>query len=270
MRRNITFFVGAILVIFIIFFTVRELQKQQEIRSRAGGETASLMLIPDTASKAIGESFQVTLYLNTKIPNVSGVDIVMQLQPNLLDLNFQPDATFNEKLVDSIDATAGTFRYVAVDTSGQTVQDGNIPLGTFTVKGKSQGTVSLTFTSVQIVALGNNEFLTNANNTTGVYSITESVTPIQSPTETPVSTIQPSPTITQLPTETPILTSQPPLTGTNRIGDANKDGQIDILDFNIWRNEFLNIIIEKSSDFNNDGAVDLLDFNIWRNAFLGI
>jgi len=49
-------------------------------------------------------------------------------------------------------------------------------------------------------------------------------------------------------------------------GDANGDGVVDILDYNIWRDEFLGILTTKKSDFNHDGIIDLLDFNIWRNA----
>lgn len=50
------------------------------------------------------------------------------------------------------------------------------------------------------------------------------------------------------------------------LGDANGDRVVDILDFNIWRDEFLGIVTTKKSDFNKDGVVDLVDFSIWRNA----
>ncbi|MBI2190249.1 MAG: hypothetical protein HYU49_01780 [Candidatus Levybacteria bacterium] len=50
------------------------------------------------------------------------------------------------------------------------------------------------------------------------------------------------------------------------LGDANSDGSVDALDFNIWRDEFLGVSTTKQADFNNDGKVDLLDFSIWRNA----
>lgn len=50
-------------------------------------------------------------------------------------------------------------------------------------------------------------------------------------------------------------------------GDADGDGFVTILDYNIWRDEFLGRLTTKTSDFNNDGKIDLLDFNIWRNAF---
>lgn len=50
--------------------------------------------------------------------------------------------------------------------------------------------------------------------------------------------------------------------------DFNNDRAIDMLDFNIWRNEFLDLVTTKYSDANKDGAIDLLDFTLWRNAFM--
>ncbi|MBI3092688.1 MAG: hypothetical protein HYZ02_00430, partial [Candidatus Levybacteria bacterium] len=58
-----------------------------------------------------------------------------------------------------------------------------------------------------------------------------------------------------------------PTTAPQRVeGDANGDNSVDILDFNIWRDEFLGNSQTKQADFNGDGVVDLLDFAIWRNA----
>ncbi|MBI2622695.1 MAG: hypothetical protein HYW64_01200 [Candidatus Levybacteria bacterium] len=58
-----------------------------------------------------------------------------------------------------------------------------------------------------------------------------------------------------------------PTTAPQRVeGDANGDNSVDILDFNIWRDEFLGNSQTKQADFNGDGVVDLLDFTIWRNA----
>lgn len=69
-----------------------------------------------------------------------------------------------------------------------------------------------------------------------------------------------------IPTNTPIAPTIP----VNVIGDANGDRVVDILDYNIWRDEFIAVNALGGgfrSDFNHDGKVDLLDFNIWRNAF---
>ncbi len=58
-------------------------------------------------------------------------------------------------------------------------------------------------------------------------------------------------------------------------GDANCDGRIDILDFNIWRDEFNHAIYTTRANFSGDEKdrqergdiiIDILDFNIWRNS----
>ncbi|MBI2443333.1 MAG: hypothetical protein HYV40_05525 [Candidatus Levybacteria bacterium] len=59
----------------------------------------------------------------------------------------------------------------------------------------------------------------------------------------------------------------PSPTPTPLTGDINKDGKVDLLDFNIWRDEFLGDVTTKQSDLNSDGKVDLLDFNIWLSAY---
>jgi len=48
-----------------------------------------------------------------------------------------------------------------------------------------------------------------------------------------------------------------------RQGDANGDGKIDLLDYSIWKREFVSGVKEKA-DFNGNGTVDLADYNIWK------
>jgi hypothetical protein len=48
------------------------------------------------------------------------------------------------------------------------------------------------------------------------------------------------------------------------LGDANLNGVVDFLDFNIWAaNRFTNNAAWSKGDFNASGVVDFLDFNIW-------
>jgi hypothetical protein len=47
-------------------------------------------------------------------------------------------------------------------------------------------------------------------------------------------------------------------------GDANCDGHIDLVDFEIWRKESTGALTTKTADFNGDGVVDTVDFNIWQ------
>jgi hypothetical protein len=49
--------------------------------------------------------------------------------------------------------------------------------------------------------------------------------------------------------------------------DSNGDGTINLLDFGIWKTEYLTNTVSKA-DFNNDVKVNLLDFCIWKSAYL--
>jgi len=53
-------------------------------------------------------------------------------------------------------------------------------------------------------------------------------------------------------------------------GDADCNGIINILDFEVWRREFLGIDTTTKADFDSSGGVTILDFEIWRRGFLGI
>ncbi|MBP5426111.1 MAG: dockerin type I repeat-containing protein [Prevotella sp.] len=56
-------------------------------------------------------------------------------------------------------------------------------------------------------------------------------------------------------------------------GDANNDGEIDAIDFNMVGNYILGNHSQanfsfRAADFNNDGDVDAIDFNIVANSIL--
>ena len=53
-----------------------------------------------------------------------------------------------------------------------------------------------------------------------------------------------------------------------QIGDANNSGNVDLLDFAIWKKEYLGKVDTKTADFNHDNLVNLLDFALWKKAYL--
>ena len=64
-------------------------------------------------------------------------------------------------------------------------------------------------------------------------------------------------------------TATPTPTGSVALpADVNRDGKIDILDFNIWFSAIKTGSIPANTypDINSDSKVDILDFNIWYNA----
>ena len=52
-------------------------------------------------------------------------------------------------------------------------------------------------------------------------------------------------------------------------GDANCDGNIDLIDYNSWKSEFTGLILSRKSDFNSDSKITLIDYEIWRRTFIG-
>lgn len=49
------------------------------------------------------------------------------------------------------------------------------------------------------------------------------------------------------------------------LSNANCDDNINLIDFELWRQESTGIKTTKSADFNCDGTVNIIDFGIWRN-----
>ena len=78
-------------------------------------------------------------------------------------------------------------------------------------------------------------------------------------------------TTTPNPSITPNLSVTPNPSGTSTptlAGDANGDGKVDLVDFAIWKSEFLKKVNTKTADFNNDKKVNKDDFKIWKAIYI--
>jgi hypothetical protein len=53
-------------------------------------------------------------------------------------------------------------------------------------------------------------------------------------------------------------------------GDANADGKIDLVDFDMWRILYFKNKFSAQVDFNKDNKIDMNDFDVWKNAYLTI
>jgi hypothetical protein len=62
------------------------------------------------------------------------------------------------------------------------------------------------------------------------------------------------------------LTNVP--TVVKRVGDFNNDGKVDVIDFGVWKSEYLGKTTTKLGDANGDGKVNLVDFVAWKTEFL--
>jgi hypothetical protein len=74
----------------------------------------------------------------------------------------------------------------------------------------------------------------------------------------------PVPTDTPIPTPTDIPVTPIP---TPIQGDYDGSGVVDIRDFNLWKDEFLGNSATVKSDVNKDGEIDLIDYINWRNNY---
>jgi len=105
---------------------------------------------------------------------------------------------------------------------------------------------------------------------------TPTITPIQGNTPTPTTPANISPTLTPTRTVTPTPNGCP-ICAKKGQGDADCNNVINEADYNIWKSYFLAgsgsspVAVCPPADFNRDGKVDLQDFEIWRrNAFSSI
>lgn len=245
-----------LLVLFVaIPITLNQIGKQQETRSRAAGGTVSLNLIPQTTTKYKGQNFDVGLSLNAADNVISAVDVTFNFDKNILEMiSFSPSGAFKDTVVNKVDNILGSFRYVGVTTSSTPLTKGTFSLGALTFRGKTVGSGFLNFRTLIITGDRVANALTVSPTINGKYIITLPPTPTKTPTPTPTRT----PTNTPTPSPIPL------------IGDFNRDRVVNLLDFNIWRNELLGLSQYKTSDANSNGKIDIVDFNIWRNKYLGL
>jgi len=104
---------------------------------------------------------------------------------------------------------------------------------------------------------------------TQIPSPTPTMVPTLIPTQVPsqVPTVTPSLAPSQMPTQTPTQVPTQTPTQVSVLGDANRDGKVDLVDFSIWKSEYLGGMKIKC-DFNKDGSVNLVDFGIWKREYL--
>ena len=103
------------------------------------------------------------------------------------------------------------------------------------------------------------------------------VTPTPTPTDqirvpqettTPSSTGIPTQGISTAPIATITIIADPENCPRKPEGDANCDNEITLIDHEIFRSEYLGEWDSRFADFNSDGNVSLLDVEIWVRSFL--
>jgi len=52
-------------------------------------------------------------------------------------------------------------------------------------------------------------------------------------------------------------------------GDADCNTKVNLIDYEVWRQEYTKQRSTRTADFDNDGVVSLVDYEIWRRNYLG-
>lgn len=261
-------FIFLLLIIGLPLATWLALQ-QQDVRQRASESgnnpsvpTVQFLYDKPTAPVVIGQNVPLTLYIDAGTTKVTALDFTFAFDKTLADfVSFTPQISL-EQLINTSSAanTMGTFRY-AVSSPSTTGITGKTAIGSILFTAKAAGTFSPTIIDVQVIGEGYTGVALNTliERPSIAFVTTPTATPIP-PTSTPIP-----PTATPIPTATPVPPTATPMP---LDGDINGDRSLDILDYNIWRNEFVKLSTTKQSDLNKDGKIDLLDFSIWRDAFI--
>ncbi|MBI2430615.1 MAG: hypothetical protein HYV39_01220 [Candidatus Levybacteria bacterium] len=205
--------VAVILSLSIIVFTVLQVRKQQETRSRASGGTVILTINPETTTKSVGETFSADVFLNNSGFDISGINMVVKFDNNVLEIiNFQPTEVFS-KIANTPNNQSGTLLYYASNISTDKITDNNIKIGTLNFKAKTKGTALVGFQKAEITASRQTAFLPTGDHTTASFTVTkgaDDVSPTQTqPTNTPIPTAIPTPTEAPTPTFAPTPTLVP-------------------------------------------------------------
>lgn len=204
----------AAIAILIIPITVSELQKEQETRSRASSSSpVTLSLSPSSKLLAVGESFTSQLLMQTESNDVSGVDITLKFDRNILEIiSFAPTSVFNTSLLNTPSNENGTLRYAAVNTSANPITGDGIELGTIAFRAIDSGTSTVSFERVQATGTGQSQALAMGVHINATYIVGQSATPIPSATPAPTEFPDiPVPTTASTPTSTPPTPTAPPV-----------------------------------------------------------
>lgn len=256
------------------------------------GQTVTFDIMVDPASNTIGAITLAITYDATKLTAgenalTLNTDLFSQISAPVYSTgSITAEATITDpaKVIQAA-TKIGSVTFTTIEATESTLIGfgNNTKLLTFSASGSAATDVPATAApaTIQIIAISTTTPGTATPSATPTTDITPE--PSMQPTSTqapqPTSTPTPQPTVPpSKPTPTTIPTEQPPTitlapsstpstapTTAPLLGDANQDGSVNILDFNIWKDEYLGEASTRHADFNNDGKVDLLDYAIWRN-----
>lgn len=202
--KKLALVIGLLLLLVSIPVAVFVTRQQTEIRSKAAPST-SLTFSPATATKAVGESFDVQAVVETGGNQIISADLVISFDPNvvdIMDVRAGPFLPGVQEIQKNVNSSTGTVTY-SIYTTKANATTGQGTIAILSVQGKAAGTASLQFNTAatSLYGLSENQNVWTKNPATASFTITEGGGQEESPAPTPTPT--PTPEQSDNPADTP-------------------------------------------------------------------
>jgi len=216
--------IGFVILSIALVAALYLVKQSRDIREKAAPAT-SLLINPPSQNKIPGQTFTVSVVMDTGINQVIGADLVLTYDQNILLIDTVNKgsgvSTFDQEIKNKIDATAGKIQY-SIYTAENTNAVSGSDIVVLTINGRVRddaqgGDYKIDFdpaTTVSGVSEGQNVLLTSTFGTVKVTVQRSSEEPTETPIPTPESdnillNDNNTPTPTATATLTPSATSTP-------------------------------------------------------------
>ncbi len=221
LKNKILIISTLIIVLIAVPLTIFQSLSQQQTKQRASSDSMgfSIMLVPTSVTKNIGEDIDIDIHLlNSQQKEVSAVDVIYSgYNSDMFEsVVFQSSGEFTQDFSDN-----GNSHYVGLSYPTSHVNGADINLGTLKfVKSKETGYVNLNFIiRVNIPGIRNAILLDNIS---GEYTIKSAQT--SSPQSSAEDIVSPSPTQALVSTPTSIPAGSTPTYDQECIGSCMDNG----------------------------------------------
>lgn len=241
-------------VLALVVYYVRFRQNTSPIRASG----IDLRLVSTTTSVNKNDELDVDVYIDTKGMSITGSDLEIKYDPNLLLAESITPGNFLPVVFVPGKITSGLAKIV-LGCNVTDPKNGNGILASvkFKVLGEATNTSIYFDSTTAISALGQT---TSVLGTPDALNLTIATSPV----DAPVSEATATPSV--LPTPTP--DTQAPTSSRSgeagaKTGDINGDGNVNIVDIGIIIDNYgKNPIPNPKTDLNNDGTINIVDIGI--------
>ncbi|KKR33164.1 MAG: hypothetical protein UT63_C0022G0007 [Candidatus Gottesmanbacteria bacterium GW2011_GWC2_39_8] len=161
-REKKIFYLLLLLVFVLPVSVVSVTSWKEEVRTKAAFDSSDLLLYPKTGTFDAGQNFPVEIKLDSKNTKVSGADITLKFDKNVMEIASYNLPTSTSPFTDAVYTATepGKIRFtLIVKKNSQALPSSPISLGLINFRGRTTGgTSNLSFDKVQIVGFGESAY----------------------------------------------------------------------------------------------------------------